>query len=158
MRATATLRIVCAAALGLAPALGCLASDPAASSPAADAAQSLFEVARLPDPEARRLPERFDPAPTGASAAALHDVLDELARVRDPRVVGVEPIDGAERMAVDIVGTPAGGGTASYSIHVVLREGSWRVEWIGGPDLSWPTRASGGRGPGLTSSPSDGTP
>jgi hypothetical protein len=82
----------------------------------------------------------------------LHDVLDALGRVESPRVVGIAPIDGEDRVAVDVEGRPEGGGTARYAVHLVRRDGAWKVEWIGGPALAWPARPGDARGPGLSSS------
>jgi len=143
---------------GLALAAGC--GLPRGSAPgdedAAAVATQLFEVERSAEPETRPIPDSFAVPPDGAAAAALDDVLDELAHVVAPRVVAVEPLDGPDRVAVDVLGSPPGGGTARYSLHLARHAERWRVEWIGGPALTWPRRATGARGSGLSSSHAEG--
>jgi len=159
MLALAPLSVALAALAGLAITSGCglpRGTDAATFGDAAAVATRLFEVARSADAEARHVPDFFVAPPDGAAAAALHDVLDELARVEGPRVLAVEPIDGPDRVAVDVLGSPASGGTARYSLHLARRAGTWKVEWISGPALSWPARAAGSRGPGLSSSHTEG--
>jgi len=152
MRTRAPLISAMVGAAWLAIGPGCGPPRAEATLDAAAATVRLFEVAREGDSATRRVDEWFAKPPTGAAAASLHDLLDELARVVDPRVVGIEPIEGDDRVAVDVEGAPASGGTARYSLHLARGDGRWKVEWIGGPGLVWPARPGGSRGPGLTSS------
>jgi hypothetical protein len=149
-RLTTTLPAVA----GLVLALGCAPSGGEAGAAATD----LFVVARSADPESGRASDLFVAPPRGAARAKLYDVLEELARVEDPRVVAVEPIDGPDRVAVDILGSPASGAVARYSVHLVRRDGAFRVEWIGGPALRWPARPTAARESGLSSSHAEGGP
>lgn len=136
----------------LAIVLGCLSPRASEGSNPSALATRLFEVARENDAASRRVGDLFVKPPTGAAAAGLHDVLDELGRVEAPRVVGIAAIDGEDRVAVDVEGTPADGGTARYSLHLTRQGDAWKIDWIGGPALAWPTRPADARGPGLSSS------
>ena len=150
-RLTATLPVLA----GLVLASGC--REPRGGE-AGRAATALFAVAREADRESGRAADLFVPPPSGAVRAKLYDVLDELARVEDTRVVAVEPIDGPDRVAVDLLGSPATGAVAHYSVHLVRRDGLFRIEWIGGPALRWPARPAVARESGLSSSPAEGAP
>jgi hypothetical protein len=137
---TATLALACAG-----PRTG-PAAEPA------DAVTRVFDMGREPDAGERRLDDLFAAPPAGTARGGLHDVLDALARVDAPRVLAIAPIDGEDRVAVDVEGRPDGGGTATYAVHLVRVDGAWKVEWIGGPSLAWPARPGDARGPGLSSS------
>jgi hypothetical protein len=152
MHTRARLNAALAALVGSFLAFGCSLGDGEPER----VATRLFEVARSTDPAARSAPDLFDTQPTGAARAKLDDVLDELARVEEPWVVAVEPIDGDDRIAVDLEGSTADGGVARYSVHLVRRDGALRVAWIGGPALRWPARATSSRETGLSSSPTEG--
>jgi hypothetical protein len=153
MRTRARLNGALAALVGAFLAFGCSLGDGEPER----VALRLFEVARSTDPAARSAPDLFDAPPAGAARAKLDDVLDELASVEDPQVVAVEPIEGDDRIAVDLEGSTADG-VARYSVHLVRRDGALRVAWIGGPALRWPARSTSARETGLTSSPPDASP
>ena len=153
MRTRARLSGALAALVGVLLAFGCSLGDGEPER----VALRLFEVARSTDSAARSAPDLFDVQPTGAARAKLDDVLDELAGVDEPQVVAIEPMDGDDRIAVDLEGPTADGGVARYSVHLVRRDGALRVAWIGGPALRWPARSTSARETGLTSSPAEGS-
>jgi len=88
--------------------------------------------------------------------AAL-DALESLRGIARLRVVASEPLDGPDRVAVDVEGERPGPSLAAFSVQVVrLADGTWRVVWFAGPDVEWPRHARP-RDEGLASSapPSD---
>jgi len=154
-RALAGARLVCRAARAVA--LGALllavacAGDPLA--PPETAAQELFRLARDPDRSDAALQRLIGPERDPERLAALGDALDALARIERVEIVGVEPLAGLERTAIDLRATLPGGGAATISVQVETRPGETpRLVWFQGPGVEWPPAARRA-GPDTTTQP-----
>jgi len=120
------------------------------------AALDLFRLAALPDREDELLEDTFELPQDEARLAALHDALDLLSSALDPRVERIEPLEGLDRVVVDLRAGLPSGGEASYSAQLEAdADGRWVVRWFCGPGVEWPPHRRP-KGQGLTTSSGPG--
>jgi len=116
-------------------------------------ALEIFTLAHGGDPVDARVEELFDAESNEMWRARLYDALSELARVDEPTIEHTEPLEGLDRMVVDLMGRLPGEGEARFSVQVERREGDvWKVVSFFGPGVSWPPRRTG-KGSGLSTWP-----
>ena len=117
------------------------------------AALELFRLARQTEPDAERVDRLFGPPADAGRRAALHDALELLADVSEPRVLTALALeDGGRRVAVDLEAGLPGSGSARFSVVVEHVATEWRVTWFQGPGVGWPP-APRRRDAGLSTSP-----
>ena len=112
----------------------------------------LFALADLDEPSADQLSACFEPPEDAALRAALLDALEALQPVAEVEVQRVEPLEGLDRVAVELTAPLEAGGLAHYSVQLAATgEGDWIVRWFSGPGVEWP-RHRRPSGEGLTTS------
>ncbi len=150
MRSFDSLSLAAFAGLWLALATaGCGAAAPEPSEPERLALE-LFRTAAHPEKE--RLDVLFGPASDEAAGAVRADSVERLLPAREPRVVGMQELDGPDQIVIDIEAGLEGGGSGLWSVQVETADGSWRISWFQGPGVEWPPSRPR-RDEGLSSSP-----
>lgn len=112
----------------------------------------LFELARQNEPDAARLDQLFEMQSDERWQARLYDALEQLGSDGEVEIEGVEPLEGLERVVVDVARRLRAEGEARYSVQLGLDDqGRWKVVAFDGPGVSWPRR--GRQGTGLSTWP-----
>jgi hypothetical protein len=116
-------------------------------------ALEIFTLARDGDPSDTRVAELFDAESNEMWRVRLYDALTELARVDEPTIERTEPLEGLDRMVIDLTGRLPSEGEARFSVQVERRdEDVWKIVSFFGPGVSWPPRRTG-KGSGLSTWP-----
>jgi hypothetical protein len=154
LAAVGVLSLLAAAACGGAP-------EPAPPSNArpGDVALALFALAAAGgEDDSARVAPFVDSEALDADPGGLFEALEKLADVRQTRVVASEPMEGLDRVVVDVEGERPGPSFAAFTIHAEpVGDGTWRVVWFAGPDGAWPPRrAPRGDGTRTSTAPGDG--
>ena len=141
-----------AALAGLSLALAAPGCGPAAPEPSEPERLALELFRAAAQPERERLDLLFGPATDEAARAVLADSVERLLPAREPRIVGMEELDGPDQVVIDIEAGLEGGGSGLWSVQVETADGGWRISWFQGPGVEWPPSRRR-RDEGLSSSP-----
>ncbi len=112
----------------------------------------LFELAGQDEPAIERLERIFEMRSDGRWQARLYDALRQLDSDGEVEIERVEPLEGLERVVIDVARRLRADGEARYSVQLRLDgQGRWKVVAFDGPGVSWPRR--GRQGTGLSTWP-----
>ena len=142
-------RVALTTLLLLAGASGC---GPDAPEPTGPERVVLELFALSADPGEDDLLRLFGPESDGRRRAVLADSVELLRPAREPRIVGLEEIEGPRRVVIDVEAGLDGGGAGLWSVQVDTVADGWRVTWFQGPGVEWPP-ARQRRDDGLSTSP-----
>jgi len=134
----------------------CTPSEPEPTGPEA-VALGLFSLAEIEEPSTDDLSRCFLPLEDDEQRAALLDALETLGRVGEVTVQRAEPLEGLDRVAVELTAPLEGGGQAHYSVQLDgTGDDTWVVRWFRGPGVEWPAhRLPRGDGLSVSSPPGD---
>ncbi len=105
------------------------------------AALSLIEAARGGEPSDADLALWVAGEPLRSRRATLLDALETLRGAADPRVEDRQVMGEVGKASLDVRLQLARGGDALYRVQTVRDlDGAWRVAWLAGPGVEWPTR------------------